>query len=63
MKKMEDKELMSCNGLDLVTWKKTKPRKKFDMKQFRKDHPELHEEYMKETEGQRRFLIKIKDGK
>ena len=61
MKKMEDKELMSCNGLDLVTWKKTKPRKKFDMKQFKKDHPELHEEYMKEVEGQRRFLIKIKE--
>ena len=31
------------------------------MKQFRKDHPELHKEYMKETEGQRRFLIKIKE--
>ena len=63
MKKMVDKELMSCNGLDLVTWKKTKPRKKFDMKQFKKDHPELHQEYLKEIEGQRRFLIKIKDGK
>ena len=40
---------------------KTKPRKKFDMKQFRKDHPELHQEYMQEVDGQRRFIIKIKE--
>ena len=31
------------------------------IQQFKKDHPELHQEYMKETEGQRRFLIKIKE--
>jgi len=61
MKKMENSELLSSNGLDLATWKKTKPRKKFDMKQFRKDHPELHQEYMQEVDGQRRFIIKIKE--
>ena len=61
MKKMEDSELLSSNGLDLATWKKTKPSKRFNMKQFRKDHPELHQEYMQEKDGQRRFIIKIKE--
>ena len=61
MKKMENSELLSCNGLDLATWKKTKPSKRFNMKQFRKDHPELHQEYMQEKDGQRRFIIKIKE--
>ena len=61
MKQMGECELMSSHGLDLITWKKAKKSNKFDMKQFKKDNPDIFDEYQKEKEGSRRFLIKIKE--
>ena len=42
----------------LATWKSAKPSKRFDTKEFAKAHPDLYSEFLKESAGSRRFLIK-----
>jgi putative phage-type endonuclease len=41
-----------------LSWKSTKPTKKFDMDQFARDRPELVAQYSKFMPGHRRFLCK-----
>lgn len=50
--------LLSPDGDTLLTWKKTKDTERFDAKGFCKDHPELYKQYLKTSEGSRRFLLK-----
>lgn len=45
-------------GSPLVTWKSSKPSKKFDAKAFVADQPDLAKKYMTEQPGSRRFLLK-----
>jgi putative phage-type endonuclease len=42
----------------LCTWKQSKSSMKFDIPAFKKDHEDLFKEYLKETPGSRRFLVK-----
>lgn len=50
--------LLDPGGLTLVTWKTSKPSKRFDSKALQNDHPDLYTQYLKESEGSRRFLVK-----
>lgn len=54
----DDAELISYDGLTLATWKAPKPSEKFDDKAFKADHPDLAAQYIKTSQGARRFLIK-----
>jgi putative phage-type endonuclease len=57
---MEDAEVLADeDGKVLITWKNTKPSKTFDSKRFQQEHPELYQQYLKESAGIRKFLIKI----
>jgi predicted phage-related endonuclease len=59
MKTMKDSEyILDEDGNKLVSWKKSRPSVKFDSKTFEQDHPDLHQTYLKEMEGSRRFLVK-----
>lgn len=42
----------------LASWKASKPSMKFNEKAFKEDHPDLYKEYLVETPGTRRFLLK-----
>lgn len=57
-KVFKDAEAISYNGFTLATWKAPKPSKKFDQKRFSDEHPELVNQYMIESQGSRRFLLK-----
>jgi len=50
--------LVGPDGAALVTYKFGNGRRTFDVKAFEKDHPHLHQEYLKTGEPQRRFLLK-----
>lgn len=53
-----DAEAISYDGQTLATWKAPKPSNKFDAKAFTAAHPDLAKEYMVQTQGARRFLLK-----
>jgi putative phage-type endonuclease len=50
--------LVDSAGSALVTYKLSNGRKTFDAKTFGKDHPDLYQQYLKNGEPQRRFLVK-----
>lgn len=54
----EHSVLIGLDGSPLVTYKTAKGRKSFNAKAFENDHPALYLQYITETEGSRRFLIK-----
>lgn len=54
----ESSVLVGLTGKPIVTWKSSKPARRFDAKAFEKDHPELYSQYVKEGEASRRFLLK-----
>ena len=54
----EDAEAISYGGSTIATWKAPKPTRKFDYKTYQKDHADLCEPYITESQGARRFLIK-----
>lgn len=59
--KMYLKEAEKAEGLDyIITWKNTKGRETFDSKQFKKDFPQLYNNYIHIGEGTRKFDIKHK---
>lgn len=51
-------ELVAEDGRKLVTWKTSKPSKRFDTKTFQDEHPDLYQQYTVEQPGSRRFLVK-----
>ena len=53
-----DAEAISYGGKTLATWKTPKPSSKFDAKAFQEANPELAKNYMIQTQGTRRFLLK-----
>lgn len=55
---MRDAERLTLDGYNLVVWKTGNPTKRFDAKGFKSDHPSLYENYLKESNGSRRFLVK-----
>ena len=54
----EDAEAISYGGSTIATWKAPKPTRKFDTKAFMRDHADISEPYITETQGARRFLLK-----
>jgi putative phage-type endonuclease len=57
---INDSEGLEIDGELVATWKSSKDSKRFDAKAFAAAHPELHEQFMVETPGSRRFLLKTK---
>lgn len=55
---MGDCETLLSHGDKLATWKSPKPTAKFDVDTFAVEHPELHEQYLRESQGARRFLLR-----
>ena len=47
-KTMEDAESITFGENTLATWRNTKPRTSFNQKEFKEDHPDLYEKYLKE---------------
>lgn len=45
-----------------ISWKTTKGSQKFDEDRFKADQPELYKQYLKTTNGYRRFLVKPEKG-
>ena len=59
MKELKEADtLISPDGDILLTWKQAKGSSKFDVKTFQEKEPELYKQYLKTTEGSRRFLLK-----
>jgi len=50
--------LTDPEGKPLITYRLTNGRMVFDYHKLEKDHPHLYQEYLKQTEPQRRFLLK-----
>lgn len=50
--------LINADGSSLITYKLANGRKTFDAKAFQKDHPELYQQYIRQAEPARRFLLK-----
>ena len=56
---MQDKgEIRSIDGSSLVTWKNTKPTKRFSSTLFQSAMPDIYNQFVVEQVGSRRFLIK-----
>lgn len=56
---MEDaSDLLGPDCKPLATWRTAKPSQKFDAKSFAEDYPDLHQQYLREQPGSRRFLLK-----
>jgi hypothetical protein len=56
---MADKATLSTvDGNILATWKNAKASKKFDAKLFQSAMPDIYNQFIVETPGSRRFLIK-----
>lgn len=55
---MMDAGRITCSGMTLVTWETAKPSQKLDTKALMAAHPEICQQFMTETPGTRRFLVK-----
>ena len=51
-------ELRSVDGTTLVTWKAAKASKRFNAGLFQQAMPEIYQQFVVETPGSRRFLVK-----
>jgi predicted phage-related endonuclease len=51
-------ELVTLDGRVLATWKSAKPSMSFDKKLFEQSMPDLYKQFVRETLGSRRFLVK-----
>jgi hypothetical protein len=50
--------LATMDGNVLATWKSAKSSQKFDVKAFQAAYPQMYEQFVRESPGSRRFLIK-----
>lgn len=56
---MADKgEIQSMDGSTLVTWKSSKPSKRFNSDLFKQAMPDIYDQFVMEMPGARRFLVK-----
>lgn len=56
---MQDKdEIVSFSGETLVTWRTSKPSKRFSTDLFKQAMPDIYEKFIVEQPGTRRFLVK-----
>ena len=50
--------LVDHSGNCLATWKNSSPRVALDVKRLQEEHKDIYQQYAKEKEGSRMFLIK-----
>lgn len=55
---MGEYDTLEYAGNTIATWKSTKPSQRFDKDVFAVHQPEMYAHYLRETEPQRRFLLK-----
>jgi predicted phage-related endonuclease len=55
---MKDAEIMKSNGITLATWKSSKGSARLDTERLKNESPETYKQYLKHSEGSRRFTIK-----
>ena len=58
MNQMKEAEMLTWQGIPLVTWRKTKDGTRFDLNKFRAENPKLHNKFLVNKPGYRRFNIK-----
>lgn len=58
----EHDTLVDVDGSVLVTWKSSKAVNRVDLKALQQEQPEIYAQYLRATEGSRRFLIKKLEG-
>ena len=51
-------EIRAFDGTTLATWKATKPTKRFNADLFKQSMPDIYNQFVVETPGSRRFLLK-----
>lgn len=51
-------EIITISGETLVTWKSSKPSRRFSSDLFKQSQPDLYEQFVVEQAGSRRFLVK-----
>jgi len=54
----EYSNILSVNGETLVTWRSSKPSKRFSSDLFKQSMPEVYEQFVVDMPGSRRFLVK-----
>ena len=54
----EGSELLGVDGKVLATWKASKASKRFQADLFRAAMPDIYDQFVMETAGSRRFLVK-----
>jgi len=54
----EGAQLVDADGTLLATWRKAKDSRAFDETAFARIHPQLHQQFMRDVTGSRRFLLK-----
>lgn len=57
---MQSASELVVDGITIATWKSARGSKRFDVGAFALAHPDLYEKFMRETDGSRRFLLKLK---
>jgi putative phage-type endonuclease len=60
MRDMQEAEELVYSGETIATWKSAKGSEKFDAKAFQAAHPALYQQFMTQTPGSRRLLLKEK---
>lgn len=55
---MGDAESIVVDGIPVVTWKTSKDSTKFDAKAFQETNPKIYKQFLIQTPGSRRFLVK-----
>lgn len=54
----ENSEIITIDGRTLVSWKTSKPSKRFSADLFKSAMPDIYEQFVVEQAGSRRFLVK-----
>lgn len=64
LEEMQEKKISKIETDELlITYIATTDRQTFDVKAFRKEHPDLHDEYIKISPVKESVRIKLKEGK
>ena len=58
MEKMGDAEILTYQGVTLVSWKAPKPGYRIDTKRLTQDHPDLVKKYHSPIQNSRRLIVK-----
>jgi putative phage-type endonuclease len=57
---MKDAAELTWGGETLATWKNVNAAPRFDMDRFKREQPDLYQQYLREASPRRMFLLKVK---